>query len=255
MEKVCGLLVEPRALTNINNLIENFFKVSEKPGNETLQHLYFYCGSSCYKFYNNLYENNNRITVISLGLDNLLVHQHNDLLKSLWIWERLSKDGYTHVLTIQTDGCLCESSTYTIKDFLKYDYVGGYTPYKWWWKETKGLHDYDDYQCFNGGFSLRKISCLIHVIKTFGTIPSCGYNENNDFRSYGEDLYFVCGMLKVGYNVGKDKYSTNFCTHTHWISETFCVHKFDNYLNDISTIIRFLKYCKEFIPFMGKYKF
>lgn len=252
-ENVCGLLIEPRYLTNTSYLIENFIKVKNKTGNEKLTKLFFYCGSSKYKFYSNLYKKNSLIEVISLGLDNLLVHQHNDLLKSLKIWEYLKSQGFSHVLTIQTDGCLCEQSEFTINNFLKYDYIGGYTPYKWWWKETKGLHDYNDYQCFNGGFSLRRIDCLINVIKNFGTMASTGYNENLDFRAYGEDLYFVCGMLKLGYNVGKDIYATNFCTHTHWVSKSFCVHKLDNYINNIDDLTKFLEYCPEFVQFIAKY--
>lgn len=255
--KVCGLLIEPRGLTNVTTLIDNYIKVSNKSGNKTMETLYFYCGASKFKFYHELYKNNNKVKVISLGLDNLQVHQHNDLLKSLTIWELLLSDGYTHVLTIQTDGCLCESSEFTISDFIKcgYDYIGGYTPYKWWWKETCGLHNYDDFQSFNGGFSLRKIKALVDVIKKYEPSPSRGFEPGLDFRSYGEDLYFVCGMFKLGYKVATDEYSTNFCTHTHWVKPTFCVHKLDNYTNDVNEMIRFLQYCPEFLPFMGKYNF
>lgn len=254
MEKVCGLLIEPRGLSNIKCLIDNYFKVAKNPGNEKLSKLYFYCGISKYNFYSKLYKNDNNIEIISLNVDNLQVHEHNNLLKSLIIWEKLQSDGYTHVLTIQTDGCLCESSKFVIDDFLKYDYIGGYSPYKWWWKETQGLHDFSDYQSFNGGFSLRKIDALIKVIKTFGTLPSRGYEPNLEFTAYGEDLYFVCGMLKLGYIVAKDQYSINFCTHTHYIKDTFCVHKLDNYV-ELDEIIRFLKYCPEFLPFVAKYNF
>ena len=46
---------------------------------------------------------------------------------------------------------------------------------------------------------------------------------NKDITKYHEDLYFVSGMLKLKYNVGLDKFATNFCTHTHFINKTFCL--------------------------------
>ena len=256
-ERVCGLLIEPRGLTNITILIDNYIRVSKKQGNESMGKLYFYCGASRFKFYSNLYKKNYQIEVISLGLDNLQVHQHNDLLKSAGLWKKLHDDGYTYVLTIQTDGCLCESSEFKISDFINrgYDYIGGYTPYKWWWKETEGLHDYNDYKSFNGGFSLRRITALLDVINKFDPLPSRGFEQGIDFKSYGEDLYFVCGMFKLKYKVATDEYSTNFCTHTHWVKPSFCVHKLDNYTKDVDQMIEFLKYCPEFLPFMGSYNF
>jgi len=236
---ICGILVEPRPLRAIPILIDNFFRVLPSTP------LYMFCGCSSYPHFTTLYKNNYLVRVISLVKDNLPGHEYNDLLKTRQFWDHIQED---YALTIQTDGCLCESSTYKIQDFLHYDYIGGYTPNKWWWKETQGLHSYDDYQCFNGGFSLRKVSCMKEVIDTFPPAPSQGFVTGLSFESYPEDLYFVVGLLKLGRNVALDEFAINFCTHTHYVAKTFCVHKYDNYVDE-PTLKKFLEYCPLFFYF------
>lgn len=247
--KVCGVLVEPRRMVNVHLLIDNFEKVM--PGRV----LFFFCGKSSYEYYSEYYSGNNFIRLIDLGVDNLRANEHNDLWKTKKFWDTF--DGYTHVLTIQTDGCLCEKSEYKIEDFFKYDFVGGYTPNKWWWKETNGLHNYSDYQCFNGGFSFRKIKAMKDVIQKFPPLPSEAFRENLPFNAYGEDLYFVVGLLKMNkydenYKVGLDEMATKFCTHTHYLHKTFCVHKLDNYVDD-QQLTSFLQYCPLFAYFTKRY--
>lgn len=245
--KICGVLVEPRKLEATCKLVENFHTVMPA------RMLFFFCGISFYGYYRLLFADDPFVTVISCGTDNFTAESHNDFWKTRRFWETFT--GYTHVLTIQTDGCLCTRSTRKIEDFLQYDYVGGYTPHKWWWKETQGLHKFTDYQCFNGGFSFRRIQCMLDVIDAFPPLPSQGFREDLSFRSYGEDLYFVVGMLMINsvrstnvYKVGLDEFSTHFCTHTHYVHDTFCVHKLDNYV-DGSELTRFLEYCPEFNDF------
>jgi hypothetical protein len=245
--KVCGVLVEPRDLDNIVILIENFQKVMPA------RHLFFFCGSKKYDYYINLYKNDSLITIIDLKTNNLNGNQHNNIWKTLSFWEHFNN--FTHILTIQTDGCLCENSSYKIEDFYKYDYIGGYSAFKWWWKETQGLHRYSDYQCFNGGFSFRKIKSMKDVLKAYPPLPTEDFYPGLSFRCYGEDLYFVVGLLTLNNNnynkyvLGLDEFATKFCTHTHYFHKTFCVHKLDNYINR-QELNSFLKYCPEFLPFI-----
>lgn len=244
---ICGVLVEPRKIDEIYRLIENYECVL---GSMTL---YFFCGSSYYNHFVEYYRGKVFIRIISLDVDNLTAKEHNDLWKSIKFWGNFVD--YEYILTIQTDGCLCKNSDFKLQDFTKYDYVGGYSAYKWWWKETQGLHDYNDYQCFNGGFSLRKVKSMIRVMEVFEPLPTRDYDLGLSFREYGEDLYFVVGLLTLNkyemgcYLLGLDEYAVNFCTHTHYVKNTFCVHKYDNYVEDIS---QFLRYCPEFKYFTGK---
>jgi len=73
------------------------------------------------------------------------------------------------------------------------------------------------------------------------------------FCAYGEDLYFVVGLLRLNasidgnafYKVGLDEHATKFCTHTHYVNKTFCVHKLDNYVTN-HQLMKFLEYCPDF---------
>lgn len=248
---ISGVLVEPRYLGSIPTLIQNFKTVLPECK------LYFFCGKSSYPIFYNIYCNDPLITIIPLDTDNLPPNKHNDLLKTIEFWNHFDTE---YILTIQTDGCLCENSPYKITDFLQYDYIGGYTPFKWWWKETKGLHDYSQFQSFNGGFSLRKVQVMKDIIHLYPPTPTEPFSEALSFTSYGEDLYFVVGMLKANkennkkiYNVALDEFSINFCTHTHFIKPSFCVHKLDAYHKPNSNVIQtFLNYCPVFASFFGK---
>jgi hypothetical protein len=245
--KICGLLIETRKLNNIHMLIDNFQKIMPA------RVLYFFCGNLNFEYYYNFYKDDPFIEVKNLYKDDLNFKEYNDLLKSIEFWDQF--DNYTHVLTININGCLCENSKYKIEDFLKYDYIGGYTPNKLWWKETQGLHYYSDYQCFNGGFSFRKIKSIKDVLETFPPLPTKKFNTDLSFKEYTEDLYFVSGLLLLNlrhinqiYTIGLDNFATNFCTHTHFVSKSFCVYKYDQFVNNNKLEI-FFKYCPNFINF------
>ncbi len=92
------------------------------------------------------------------------------------------------------------------------------------------------------------------VLKTFPPALTLDYHPDNHFNTYGEDLYFTVGLLKLkslGYltKIGLDEFATKFCTHTHFIHKTFCVHKLDNYTTPNQLQI-FLEYCPIFINFI-----
>lgn len=246
---VCGILIEPRNHFALLFTIYNFFDTFPK------NKLYLFCGNSVYnsnikKDLEKIYPN---LIIYNIGVDNLTYMEYNDFCKSMKLWDLIEED---FSIMVQTDGCFCKNSKYKINDFLKYDYIGGYSPFKWWWKETKGLHNYEDYQSFNGGFALKNNHATRECLNMFPPLNSNDFFEGQDFREFNEDLYFVVCMLKLNYNVGLDEFSTNYCTHTHYVKDTFCVHKLyfflvkdkedENYILK-NEIIRFLDYCPEFI--------
>ena len=250
--KVCGVLVELKRKNNIGILVENFRLVM--PGRV----LFFFCGKSSYDYYKAYYAGDNIIKIVNTGVDNFTMTDYNNFLKSLDFWDTF-KD-YTHVLTINTRGCLCENSEYKIEDFFKYDFVGGYAPSKFWQNETRDLHSLNNlsnYECFNGGFSFRRIQAMKDVINNFPPLPTNALNENSSFRAYTEDLYFVIGLLilnstynfKQKYRVGLDDLASKFCSYTHYIDKTFCVNELDNNIGP-QELDKFLKYCPLFGDFM-----
>tara|TARA_B110000858_G_C17743599_1_gene446180 strand:- start:47 stop:802 length:756 start_codon:yes stop_codon:yes gene_type:complete len=243
MNTVAGVFVEPRMVEQIYFNIENFFKVL--PDNN----LYFFCGKNTKSIHiTNLKKyqyNETNLIIHELDVHDLDFTSYSALFKSFYILDKVKED---FILTIQTDGCLCEKSQFNIRDFLKYDYVGGYAFQKWWWKETQNLHDYNEFQCFNGGFSLRNKQAMIKVVKTFPPKNTLKFFAGCKMEHFPEDLYFVVGMLKLKMNVGLDEFSTRFCTHTSYIKPTFCVHKLHSYEKK-ENILKFLEYCPEYKRF------
>lgn len=248
MVLIVGVLVEPRKCKQVLYLIENFFNVIKKE-----HKLYFFCGKGYKSYYKEILKSKdffNKIIFYELHTKNLSVSDYNNLLKSSDFWNKINED---YALIIQTDGCLCEKSNFKIKDFIQYDYIGGFAIQNWWRKETKSL-DKDLYvnkklfQCYNGGFSLRNVNSIKKVIEMFPPKKYLKFDNTQDFEHYAEDLYFVVGLLKLGLNVGNDKFATNFCTHTKYINNTFCVHKLYHY--NKQDALRFLNYCNTYKKFL-----
>jgi hypothetical protein len=230
------VIIEPRPwIDKINFLIQNVRGIL---GDIPIQ---IYCGASSQDRIN---KDSNTI-IRSVGKDNLTRVEYCDLAKSVSFWERIDTD---KILFMQTDGCLCKKSQYKVEDFYKYDYVGGYAPQAWWSKELRIANiDKNEfpYQCLNGGFSLRTTEACKKVIETFTprkSIEYTNYNKQTRMENIFEDLFFVCGMHLLGYNVGRDKFATNFCTHTEYVSNTFCVHNLFKY----KRVNSFLEYCPEY---------
>ena len=239
-KEVVGIFIEPRKLKQVQWNIVNFFRVlPDTP-------LYFFCGKNLKPYWDGILSDFEDLHIIELPVENLNFQTYSDTMKDIKFWDHFNAD---YCITIQTDGCLCKNSPYNINEFFQYDYVGGYAPQGWWWKETKGLHKKDDYQCFNGGFSIRNIHACRSVLRRFPPQPSIGFRKGNPMESYAEDLYFVCGMLKLKYNVGLDKHATKFCSHTDFTEPTFCIHNLKRYKKG-ETLQKALAYATEYQMFL-----
>lgn len=232
---LCVSIIEPRPwVTKINFLIKNVRQVlGDVP-------IHIFCGpSSAYRI-----NTDDNVNLVKLNRDNFTRIEYCDLAKSNYFWNHIISE---KVLFMQTDGCLCPSSKYSVEDFYHYDYIGGYAPQAWWHKELKiaGIKEQFKYQCLNGGFSLRTVSACkksIEFFKPTKTIDYRCYTSDAKVTDLFEDLFFACSMHILGYNIGKDDYSINFCTHTEYVRDTFCVHNLFNYKRDNT----FLEYCPEY---------
>lgn len=244
MKSIAGVLIEPRYIKQVYYNIENFFEILPE------SKLYFFCGKNLKeKHINYLTRNNknyNNLIIIELDTNNLNFITYSSLLKSNYILNYLKEE---YMLTIQTDGCLCLNSKFKLYDFLHYDYIGGYAKQKHWWKETNGLHDYSAYQCFNGGFSLRNINAMKTVLSKYPPENTVKFFKGCNFQKFPEDLYYTVGMFKLGYKVATDEFATNFCTHTSYEKNTFCVHKLYSYVKP-NILNDFLLYCEEYKNFI-----
>jgi len=237
---LCVSIIEPRPLTNkINLLIKN---VRDTLGDVPV---FIFCGKSSI----DRIEKDDNIELIKLEKDNYTSIEYCNLCKSDKFWDYISTD---KILFMQTDGCLCTKSKYSIENFYHYDYIGGYASQSWWTKELRiaNIKDNFKYQCLNGGFSLRNVEACKNALKEFKpkqTIDYRKYTRNTKLADLFEDLFFACAMHVLGYNIAQDYYSINFCTHTEYIKDTFCVHNLFKYKKDSS----FLEYCPEYIDFVS----
>jgi hypothetical protein len=107
------------------------------------------------------------------GLDELTdVTEYSRLLARSEFWEALHAE---KALVFQVDSVLCSASTWTIDDFLSYDYVGA----PW-------VHA--DHIVGNGGLSLRSVNKMLHITREFRRNP------------HPEDLYFVEGLAAMAHD-------------------------------------------------------
>lgn len=238
---ICGVYIEPRDIIQVYKNIENFNK--NVPGSV----IYFFCGKGLAEKYRATLKGKN-IKLIELNVNNLDFASYSNLMKSQQFWNYFD-DKYTHIITIQSDGCFCNNSRLSIWDFIHYDYVGGFAHEGWWWKETANLHYKNNYQCFNGGISLRNIKACKAIVNKYPSSHTEKYYNGCPLIYYPEDLYFVTGMIKEGYNVGTDKFATLFCSHTSFVPHCLTIHKINKYVKqeEMKTI---LDYCPEFEIFM-----
>ena len=104
------------------------------------------------------------------ALDELVdVTQYSRLLAHPNFWQAMHAE---KVLVFQVDSVLCSRSSFTIDDFLAYDYIGA----PW-------VHA--DHIVGNGGLSLRSVDKMLHIAKHFN-------------RSINpEDVFFVEGLADL----------------------------------------------------------
>ena len=239
MEKLIGILIEPRKLKQIHYIIENFFEVLPNVK------LYFFCGKNLKKYYKSCFELHYNLNIIELEVDDLTSISYSDILKSFDFWNQFDAE---YALTIQTDGCLCKKSNLQIDDFFEYDFIGGYALGQWKQLMAPIIDVNNHFPCFNGGFSLRNISKCLSVLTSFP--PLLTSNETCDFKKYPEDIYFVYGMLQLGFKVGIDYNATTFCTHKHFVKNSFCIHNFFQYAEN-NALEECFDYCPEYKDFVN----
>lgn len=102
-----------------------------------------------------------RTSVKDIGLTSMNTASYNKLMMSRKLLDAIDTEMF---LVIQTDSLICKQGKELIKDFMKYDYVGA--P----WKGRNALG--------NGGFSLRRKSKMLEILKK---CPTKDHNEDGFF--------------------------------------------------------------------------
>ena len=242
---LAGLFIEPRQIKQIYYNISNFFEIFKN------SKLYFYCGNKLYKKYKFLEEKYKHLTIRELEVSNLNSLTYSDFLKNVNLWDSIEAD---YCLTIQTDGCLCNKSEYNIKDFLKYDFVGG--------GRYHILNNiYYKYDTLNGGFSLRNVKVMKDILnkipplktKKISFFDKIFKNKIQNIKCSAEDSYFYNSCKILNYKVGDDLNSINFSLHeiNNYKYNNFCIHKLNPKYFSFNDIKKILDYCPNYKFFIN----
>ena len=208
------LLIEPRLKREILIILANTYNQIGPDWNYV-----FYCG----KDYANMWKKNlpNFIDIRPLNTNNFSdTRLYSDFCKNKNLWENLYGD---FVLTIQTDTWIKNIDPYNISYFteLNKSYIGGNMAYKWSYFNKINLHH--TFRNFNGGLSLRKRKDMIKIINAFPPLKTTD-NQTN-FLSEHEDVYFTMGCIKLNLPIGDDEKCSHFSLHTIYHNKYFGIHQ------------------------------
>ena len=130
------------------------------------------------------------------------ITEYNNRLTSLAFWEQFTEE---NILIIQHDSAILRTG---IEDYFKYDFIGA--PIKW-----------IDFPAMNGGFSLRRKSAMINVIKNY-------YYNGLD----NEDIYFCNGLKQLNGNLPTFETAKEFSCETIFNLGSLGYHAIDKYLTN-----------------------
>ena len=151
-----------------------------------------------------------RVSLIN-NVQNMNGHQYDKLLTSLSFYEYIPTDLF---LMTQTDAMIIPRNKDKISEFLEYDYVGA----PW-----NAPNFFLDGLVGNGGFSLRRKSKMVDILKN---IPYDPYVIGN------EDVYFSWNTQ----NKPSFEKASRFSSETHLNPESFGIHSVWKHLpNSIET--------------------
>lgn len=130
------------------------------------------------------------------------ITEYNQRLTSLDFWNKFEEE---NVLIIQHDSAILRTG---IEAYYDYDYIGA--PIK-----------HIDFPAMNGGFSLRKRSAMINVIKNYH------YNGTDN-----EDMYFCNGLKQLNGNLPTFEVAKSFSCETIFNLGSLGYHAIDKYLTN-----------------------
>lgn len=243
IDKIACVLIEPRKLKQVFYNIDNVYDIYPEIK------LFFFCGKGNKEYFlkNIKKKHIDFIEIIELKTNNFLRQEYSNFIKNKNFLNHFIN--YNYIFTIQTDGCLCKNTNLLITDFIKYDYIGGSGPNtKTYWNKELTIANINisnfEYLLLNGGFSLRNIKAMQHVLEEF---PPNIKNDSYQINNFGEDIYFALGMYKLGYKLGSDYFGNMFCSHFMFINNSLCIHNNRRYKFESNKI---LKYCPEYQLFL-----
>jgi hypothetical protein len=203
-----AVIVEPRLHKALELVLLNFNKNLDEQWSFLIYH-----GNNNKEFISSIIEKNKikekrEVRLVSTHKDNLTIDEYNLLFYSLDFYKNITTDMF---LVFQTDTLISDKHSANIYNYLEYDYVGA--P----WKNKK-----TEYEAIgNGGFSLRKKSKMLELIKNGGYISPDG-------GVHYEDRFFsdTCGNRNtIHLNKPSFEMAKKFSVETIFNSDSVGIHK------------------------------
>lgn len=142
---------------------------------------------------------------------------YNQVLKNVEFWETLN---CVKCIVVQDDGFLMNGKF--IENYLQYDYIGA--P----WADAKDneyIKKHINPQLVgNGGFSIRDVSKMIHICKTYKAEKNSLFYHN--LNEIPEDVYFVKHLTQIGANVAPFEVARKFAVEQVLSVNPVGFHKF-----------------------------
>jgi len=218
--KYTAIIIEPRkykslefVLNNILDCLDNSWKVILFHGINNEEY--------CTIIKNKL--NNDRLFTIKLNIVNLNQKTYSELLATKYvIYDNIDTE---YFLIFQTDSMILKQNIYLLDKFLNndYDYIGA--P----WLKTAYIPTKERDYIGNGGFSLRKKSKMIQIIKNHK------WDENNEWH---EDLFFSKKYKDIEIKKPEYEIAKLFCVDEVFSPITLACHKpwFHHHYNELIKI-------------------
>jgi hypothetical protein len=205
-----AVIVEPRILPYLEFVIKNIIYFLPKWS------IYIFHSDMNKDFIKSITNNAQNIHYINFTPENINIKQYNKLLLSLAFWQLISAET---ILIFQSDSYI---RRHGIEEYLKYDYIGA--P----WDICKA-----EYQSGNGGFSLRKKSVMIKILKD---------NLNTNIKD-NEDIFFGKELVKMGAFLPPISESMKFSVESIYYNNPVAVHKFWHFFtsNEVAQLYKIFK--------------
>jgi hypothetical protein len=197
-----AIIVEPRKHAALSFVLNNILTNLSDDWNIVICH-----GTQNLEYIQNIIESDlkkfvNRITLVNLGVDNLDYKQYSKLWATKSFYDNIPTDTF---LKFETDSMIIPKNAHLIKHFLEYDYVGA---------------PWLDGQVGNGGFSLRKKSKMLEIIRKIPYTDGRSEDGYLSKRLEGKTIYFSPRIYKPSGEKAKQ-----FSVETVFYHEPFGCHK------------------------------
>jgi hypothetical protein len=91
------------------------------------------------------------------------------------------------------------------------------------WNYFKQTNIDNTFRNFNGGLSLRNRYDMIIIINLFPPLKTT--NDQSNFLSENEDVYFLTGCIELGFPIGDNEESAHFALQEIYYDKYFGIHQ------------------------------